>query len=326
MPPSLPEQLRDEVDGRGLSYLRGHLTACPHSTGSPRPPGPGSPARSSADPGPGRGVGRDQQRRARARRRTHRLRQDAGRLPVVARPAGRPRRRPRTSSAAAGCSTSRRSRRWPSTSSATCAPRWPASARPPPGSGWRRPRSPSGSAPATPRPTSAGRFARTPAGHPDHHPRVAVPDAHQRRRARRCAASRRSSSTRSTRSPAPSAAPTSRSPSSGSTSCSTDPAQRIGLSATVRPIEEVAALPRAAAARSRSSRRRRTKEWDLEVVVPVEDMSRARPADRRARGLGGRRPAAASIWPRVEERVVDLIAGAPLARSSSPTPGGSPSG
>ena len=49
--------------------------------------------------------------------------------------------RPRRRSSAAGSSTSRRSRRWPSTSSATCGPRWSGSDTPPPGSGCRRPTS-----------------------------------------------------------------------------------------------------------------------------------------------------------------------------------------
>ena len=94
-------------------------------------------------------------------------------------------------SSAAGCSTSRRSRRWPSTSSATCAPRWPASGRPPPGSACPRPRSRSASAPATPRPTSAG---RSPAGPPDI--LITTPESlflllTSPRRGRRCAASRR---------------------------------------------------------------------------------------------------------------------------------------
>jgi ATP-dependent helicase Lhr and Lhr-like helicase len=84
------------------------------------------------------------------------------------------------------------------------------------------------------------------------------------------------------------------------------PAQRIGLSATVRPIDEVATFlaggrpvtvvhPPAA------------KTFDLKVVVPVEDMTElGRPTG----DLAG--PAAgadnrASIWPHVEERVLDLI-------------------
>ena len=72
---------------------------------------------------------------ARAGRRPHRLGQDPRGVPVGARPAGRRSRRPTTRSTAAGSSTSRRSRRWRSTCSATCARRWPASGRPRSGSG-----------------------------------------------------------------------------------------------------------------------------------------------------------------------------------------------
>ncbi len=85
------------------------------------------------------------------------------------------------------------------------------------------------------------------------------------------------------------------------------PAQRIGLSATVRPIEEVArflggAQPVEVVAPGS------TKEWDLKVVVPVEDMTELgalsdEPAEGSAAG-GERRN---SIWPHVEERVVDLV-------------------
>jgi len=86
------------------------------------------------------------------------------------------------------------------------------------------------------------------------------------------------------------------------------PAQRIGLSATVRPLEEVARFlggrapviivqPPAA------------KTFDLSVVVPVEDMTEpgmlapregAEPTGMPAEGTG-------SIWPHVEERIVDAI-------------------
>ncbi|WP_244932447.1 ATP-dependent helicase [Nocardioides sp. W7] len=85
------------------------------------------------------------------------------------------------------------------------------------------------------------------------------------------------------------------------------PAQRIGLSATVRPLEEVArylggtapvdivAPPSA-------------KEWDLKVVVPVEDMTAPGETRFDEPGEDGDEPARAqSIWPHVEERVVDLI-------------------
>ena len=86
------------------------------------------------------------------------------------------------------------------------------------------------------------------------------------------------------------------------------PAQRIGLSATVRPLEEVARFlggrapvtivqPPAA------------KTFDLSVVVPVDDMTEpgmlvpregAEPTGMPAEGTG-------SIWPHVEERIVDEI-------------------
>ncbi len=88
------------------------------------------------------------------------------------------------------------------------------------------------------------------------------------------------------------------------------PAQRIGLSATVRPLEEVARFlggshPVEIVAPPASKR------WDLRVVVPVEDMGELGGAPPEPEDLL-EGPAAASerrtsIWPYVEERVVDLI-------------------
>src|SRR5262245_61161949 len=84
------------------------------------------------------------------------------------------------------------------------------------------------------------------------------------------------------------------------------PAQRIGLSATVRPIEEVArflggAHPVEVVAPAS------TKRWDLEVVVPVEDMTElGQPIDELEGSAAGSQPRS-SIWPHVEERIVDLI-------------------
>ena len=80
------------------------------------------------------------------------------------------------------------------------------------------------------------------------------------------------------------------------------PAQRIGLSATVRPLEEVARFlggtqPVEIVAPPS------TKEWDLRVVVPVEDMTMPGEYDEES-GDPGR---ATSIWPHVEEHVVDLV-------------------
>ncbi len=133
------------------------------------------------------------------------------------------------------------------------------------------------------------------------------------------------------------------------------PAQRIGLSATVRPLEEVARFL-GGAAPVEIVAPPTEKQWDLTVVVPVEDMTNPeayddRPHDRsngsaagaapfapapsppgpdpfdpdadpldpfaapldgldglEVAGAGERRPErSTSIWPHVEERVVDLI-------------------
>ena len=79
------------------------------------------------------------------------------------------------------------------------------------------------------------------------------------------------------------------------------PAQRIGLSATVSPVETVAGYLRpdrpATIVMPPSA-----KEWDLQIRVPVEDM--AEPGD----GTASDDPAArSSIWPHIEEELVDLI-------------------
>ncbi|WP_329311646.1 DEAD/DEAH box helicase [Streptomyces sp. NBC_01262] len=85
------------------------------------------------------------------------------------------------------------------------------------------------------------------------------------------------------------------------------PARRIGLSATVRPVDEVA--------RFLSPQRKVTivqppseKKFDLSVVVPVEDLGElggSPVADHSgAAAAGDQRP---SIWPHVEERIADLV-------------------
>jgi ATP-dependent Lhr-like helicase len=87
------------------------------------------------------------------------------------------------------------------------------------------------------------------------------------------------------------------------------PAQRIGLSATVRPLEEVARFlggttPVEIVAPPS------VKQWDLKVVVPVEDMTAPAPYDDSLPGEGaaeGDGREATSIWPHVENHVVDLI-------------------
>ncbi|MFJ2619853.1 ATP-dependent helicase [Glutamicibacter sp. NPDC087344] len=85
------------------------------------------------------------------------------------------------------------------------------------------------------------------------------------------------------------------------------PAQRIGLSATVEPPEEVARFL-AGSAPVNTVRPESTKQWDLQVQVPVEDMTDL-PSAAAAHDLGpGSSPAAsASIWPHVENQLVDLV-------------------
>ena len=77
------------------------------------------------------------------------------------------------------------------------------------------------------------------------------------------------------------------------------PAQRIGLSATVRPIDEVARFLGGSASVEVVAPPSE-KEWDLKVVVPVEDMT-----ELGEEGEDG--PRAGSLWPHVESRVLDLI-------------------
>jgi ATP-dependent helicase Lhr and Lhr-like helicase len=83
------------------------------------------------------------------------------------------------------------------------------------------------------------------------------------------------------------------------------PAQRIGLSATVRPQEEVArflgGLAPVAIVAPKSEKR-----FDLRVVVPVDDMSDLGTAPALEGATAGN-DRHGSIWPHVEEGIVDLI-------------------
>ena len=85
------------------------------------------------------------------------------------------------------------------------------------------------------------------------------------------------------------------------------PAQRVGLSATVRPVEEVSrflAGGRPVTVVQPPS----DKQWDLQVVVPIPDMSALGELTDDLSGPAAGAQRRASIWPHVEERIVDLIA------------------
>ncbi|WP_280836541.1 ATP-dependent helicase [Micromonospora sp. A200] len=84
------------------------------------------------------------------------------------------------------------------------------------------------------------------------------------------------------------------------------PAQRIGLSATVRPIDACARFLGGArpvdVVQPASA-----KTIEVSVQVPVEDMTRLDEQEPPEDDLGGPGPRRASIWPAVEERVFSLI-------------------
>ncbi|MDT4929841.1 MAG: ATP-dependent helicase Lhr and Lhr-like helicase [Pseudonocardiales bacterium] len=84
------------------------------------------------------------------------------------------------------------------------------------------------------------------------------------------------------------------------------PAQRIGLSATVRPVDEVATFlagGRAVTVVQPKSQ----KSVELQVVVPVEDMSTIGELTDDLSGGAASAQRRTSIWPHVEERVLDLV-------------------
>lgn len=83
------------------------------------------------------------------------------------------------------------------------------------------------------------------------------------------------------------------------------PVQRIGLSATVRPHEEVGRFL-AGSAPIRIVAPPAAKTFDLTVRVPVEDMTELGVAEPDPESMSPT-PQAGSIWPHVEEQIVDLI-------------------
>jgi ATP-dependent Lhr-like helicase len=99
------------------------------------------------------------------------------------------------------------------------------------------------------------------------------------------------------------------------------PLQRIGLSATQRPLEEVARLLAGGAEPAASGKRGAwkarpvevvdagsRKAFDLTVEVPVEDMARlGEVLDTSPGGPAGGPPARRSIWPSIHPRLVELV-------------------
>ncbi len=84
------------------------------------------------------------------------------------------------------------------------------------------------------------------------------------------------------------------------------PAQRVGLSATVRPVEEVATFL-CATRPVTVVQPAADKLFDLEVVVPIEDMSALGESAGELDGSAAGNEQRTSIWPHVEERIVDLV-------------------
>ena len=157
---------------------------------------------------------------------------------------------------------------------------------------------------------------QAPAGDPHHDARVALPPADVAGRARSCAAWSTSSSTRSTRSPARSGAPTWPSRSSAWSACAAPdgpPLQRIGLSATQRPLETIgrflggAGAGRAVTIVDAGTR----KALDLSgrrARRGHEPARRAAPARGAARRPGRPgREGRVSIWPAIYPRILELI-------------------
>jgi ATP-dependent Lhr-like helicase len=90
------------------------------------------------------------------------------------------------------------------------------------------------------------------------------------------------------------------------------PAQRIGLSATVRPASEVARFL-GGVAPVEIVAPKNEKRFDLRVVVPVDDMTQLGAVVAPEGATSAAAPQTGSIWPHVEEAIVDAV----LAHSSS---------
>ncbi len=84
------------------------------------------------------------------------------------------------------------------------------------------------------------------------------------------------------------------------------PAQRIGLSATVRPLEEVGRFLTGGRPVT-MVQPPATKKIDVRVVIPIADLSSLGEPTGDLTGTAAGEVARTSIWPHVEERIVDLI-------------------
>ncbi|ASU86353.1 DEAD/DEAH box helicase [Nocardiopsis gilva YIM 90087] len=84
------------------------------------------------------------------------------------------------------------------------------------------------------------------------------------------------------------------------------PAQRIGLSATVRPAAEVASFLGGAHAAAIVAPPNRP-HLDLRISVPVEDMTELEATVDPSRADDTAAKARTSVWPHVEEKVLDLV-------------------
>lgn len=84
------------------------------------------------------------------------------------------------------------------------------------------------------------------------------------------------------------------------------PAQRIGLSATVRPVEEVSSFL-AGGRPVRVVQPKTAKTIEVRVEVPVEDMSVLGQPTGEVTGSAAGAEQKASIWPAVEQRILELV-------------------
>ena len=84
------------------------------------------------------------------------------------------------------------------------------------------------------------------------------------------------------------------------------PAQRIGLSATVRPVDEVAAFL-GGGRHVRVVQPPSSKTIEITVQVPVEDMSSLGKPTGEVEGSAAGAETRVSIWPSVEQRILELV-------------------